>query len=139
MAEAEGIPPTASVASVGPGIRYIKEYVYAYSGVIDLVGASTETQFEFTTGGGLIAGEYTFGADANDIDSNAYLGFLIYMNDVLMYQRSLRAASSGNWNIFGPLPLIIPPFTTVKVESETTDSGGTTHTYGTLTGRVYDA
>ena len=139
MTEADDIQPSASIASTGKGIRYIGEYCYAYSGVIDLAGATTATQLEFTTGSGLISGEYTFGADANDIDSNAYLGFLIYLNNILMYQRSLRAASSGNWNIFGPLPLIIPPFTTVKVESETTDSGGTTHTYGDFTGRVYGA
>ena len=75
------IQPEASVATTGLGIRYIGDYCYAYSGVIDLVGASTETQLEFTTGSGLISGEYTFGADANDIDSETYLGFLIYLNN----------------------------------------------------------
>ena len=121
------------------GLIYLgNEYAYAYSGVVDLVGASTATQLEFKTGKHIVVGEYTFGVDANDIDSNSYFGFLVSLNGVLMYQRSARAASSGNWSLFNPLPLIIPPLTTVKIEAETTDSGGTTHSYGTFIGRIYD-
>jgi len=135
MPEGVGYGPQFTTA-IGRTLNYIGKYVYAYSGITDLVGASTETQLEFITGKQIIIGEYAFGVDANDIDSNAYIGFLIYLNGILMYQRSARAASSGNWSIFDPLTLVIPPLTTVKVEAETTDSGGTTHTYGTFTGSV---
>ena len=62
MAKAEGLPPTASVASVGPGINYIANWAYAYSGSVTTGGAASAdtTYLNFTTGSGFIIAQFQF-------------------------------------------------------------------------------
>jgi len=136
MAEAEGIPPTASVASVGPGIRYLGsgefQHCYAYSGEI-AGGFAVVSGLDFTSGAGYIVAEFT--ATSDEIG-----GAAIYVN-VLMNGVKVFAiiwdASGGSTPLGGifPIPIIIPPFTEVETTQHTnTGSENFTHL---LTGRVY--
>ena len=56
MAEAS-VPPEASVASTGKGIRYVGNWAYAHSGSVtnvDTGAAAQTTILDFTSGSGFI-------------------------------------------------------------------------------------
>ena len=58
MPDTDTIPVSASVASTGPGIRYIGDHAYANN---NASATDTETTIlEFTTGTGYIIGEFNF-------------------------------------------------------------------------------
>ena len=54
--KAEPLPPDASIASTGLGIRYIGEHCYCYPGEAQQLN-SIVTILSFTTGAGYIVGE----------------------------------------------------------------------------------
>ena len=62
MPETDTIPVSASVASTGPGIRYIGDYAYAYSGLIE-TDNTISNLLDFTTGAGIIQGRVQFNID----------------------------------------------------------------------------
>jgi len=131
MVEAEGIPPTASVASVGLGIRYVGDFAYAYSGS-SAPGSGPTTFLEFTTGAGLIVGKFELNADYAGIGGNN-LQIEIYFNDLKLVQER----DVGNDFVPGDTSydVIIPPFTKVQV-----DLGAASGTASVnFTGRVYGA
>ena len=134
MAEAEGIPPTASVASPGLRLNYIgKEWVYAYSGAIAVI---TETPLiESVSGEGLIVANILFGyASYGDAD----FAYRIYLNDIKIFsQRTDNAATPFAANITSP-EIIIPPFSKVKLTAHNVTSGDEEDQIAILTGRVYD-
>jgi len=134
MAKAEGIPPTASVASVGPGLRYVGNWAYAYSG--DLVTDSNNelTMLEFTTGMGIIVAKIQF----NDLSGSADLfTYKIYLNDVLMNAYNATAFSTEQNNPDPVLFMIIPPFTKVKCAAKNS-AANNRNVIVAFTGRVYD-
>jgi len=129
MAKAEGLPPTASVASVGPGIRYAGNWVYAYSGMFP--SAAPSTYLDFTTGDGLIVAKFNllYFTDAGD---NAE--YTIKLNDIAVFGAFATSATTPPMGL-NPVRIILPPFT--KVEG--IGSVGNNRTLGFLmTGRVYD-
>jgi len=138
MAEAEGIPPTASVASVGPGINYIGNRAYAYSGSIaaNVVG----TVLNYTTGSGYIVGEFTFSGflDQDDPSTGLRGTCTVSFNDLIV---TSAASDFDSGNMVTPvlMPMIIPPFTTVKVIIYANSSTADFHATTTFTGRVYGA
>jgi len=134
MAEAEGIPPTASVASVGPGIRYVGNYAYALSGIIDTDNSET-TFLDFTSGVGVIV------ADINvcyPVDSGLDFMMKLYFNDVIVQQYLIvrEFATMRGWG--AGLAMIIPPFTLVKLTGANVTSGATEELIASIAGRVYD-
>jgi len=137
MAEAEGIPPTASVASVGPGIRYIQNHAYAYSGQIAVTaaGSADTTILNFTSGGTYFVGDVT---QQNDDAGGDQLFFRLKMNGLtVMYTTWDSAASSGPGLPSQPWPLIIPPYTEVEVIVGC--SSGVKNFTAQIIGRVYGA
>jgi len=135
MAEAEGIPPTASVASVGPGIRYLGEPVYAYSGQVNGGASADATILDFTTGSGYIVGVFQF-TYASDTYQETDARYTIKMNGeiVLRYWDTQEIRAGGDPH--QPLPMVIPPFT--RVETLAFMVGGAQLQCNTFTGRVYD-
>ena len=132
MVEAEGIPPTASIASVGPSIRYAGKWAYGYSGAITLTTSDT-TMLLFITGTGIILAKTQFfylaqggsGTDAN---------FSVKFNDLEILQfEDDRDIREGLWP--NPIPLVIPPETKVELIGKVDAS--TEVAYATFTGRVY--
>jgi len=139
MAKAEGIPPTASVASVGPGIRYIGQHCYALSGEI-IVNNNTVTMLEFTTGDGYIIASFSYGVDqAASLVGSRLIGFTIKLNDIKVFQQVTQTTAGYAMIDFDPnYRILIPAFTNVLIESETTNAGNVP-TFAMLAGRVYDA
>jgi len=142
MAEAEGIPPTASVASVGPGIRYIgKEHCYAYSGAF--AASNTEqTLFDFITGSGYIVATLTLTAPiqlvAGGISGGYPRGWQLNFNSQTVGMYKADTAQQDMPTVI-EAQILIPPFTKVVLTS--VDSGNDANYLGTaqLTGRVYGA
>jgi hypothetical protein len=139
MAKAEGIPPSASVASVGLGIRYIGQFCYAYSPHLTITTAA-QTILEFTTGDGVIMSRFQFFGpmDFDDPANGHICAYEVALNnEVVAVVKCDNAASEGNYQ--EKMPIVLPPFTTVKIR---VDSNNVTTDYGTnvmMTGRVYDA
>jgi len=132
MAEAEGIPPTASVASVGRGIRYVGQHCYAYSGVINLTGSAVDYLDFVTADAGYIIAKIKISADWSGLSSTElYIQF--YVNEQLvMFERD-----TGNNYVPGNLewPIFLPPNTRLQVQL---NAGATQEADVILIGRVYD-
>ena len=138
MAKAEGIPPTASVASVGKSLRYLGNHCYAFSGAFGAATA-TQTMFDFTSGSGYIVATLTMTAPVKmaDIGLGYYRGWQLDFNSqtVGLYKAE---TSTENMPTFIEVQILIPPFTAVLFTC--VDSGDNATALGTanITGRVYD-
>jgi len=136
MAEAEGIPPSASIASAGLGLRYIGDYAYGFSGLV-LVQNSPVALLEFTTGTGFIVCKIgVFNSD--DSSNNAEIALSLNDIDVINFE-IINTAQGDYLNGFAPIDLLIAPFTKFKLTAQNTTSSSERSWYATLTGRVYDA
>jgi len=142
MAEAEGIPPTASVASVGPGINYVGDRVFAYAGLFD----SSTTEFEmlnFTTGSGIIVGEFILNGSVL-FTGDSHLGgnsaYKISLNEIAV--STVKIDTTGT-DVGMPMTneqrVIIPPFTKVVLSCVVGENSTTEQVSAYFTGRVYDA
>jgi len=135
MAEAEGIPPTASTASVGPGINYIDNRCYAYSGEITVTsGGQTLLEFTSTEAGYIVATVQFLYSGA----FSAIITYKILLNDNVIgaYSNSGNVASSGP-EPDSTIPIIIPPQTKVKLTGISDTSSRPQSAI--LVGRVYGA
>lgn len=135
MEEAEGIPPTASTASAGLGIRYVGDWAYATSGVVAIAGSEVSA-LEGTTGTGIIVGDIQFFSDQTAGDN---FNFRIYYNDVAVVQTILSATHDTPPYGYYPISVVIPPFTDIKVALSNTSQGVARNWTILLGGRVYDA
>jgi len=135
MAKAEGIPPTASVASAGPGLRYIGEHCYAYSGTQTTDGSNWSADtvlLDFTSGTGFLKVKFNM---AHDMITGNNLFMKILLNEVTV----VNFKSDGNPPHQPELinyRLLIPPFT--HVEYKFGAQAVTCTATGWLIGRVYD-
>jgi len=133
---AADVQPSASVASVGKGIRYIGKYCYGYSGLVT-VQNSPVALFETTTGSGLIVCE--IGIFTSDSSSNN-AEIVVSLNDVNVIAFEVLNTTQGDYlNGFAPMDLIIPPLSKFKLTAVNTASSSEMTWYSTLTGRVYGA
>jgi len=140
MAEAEGIPPTASVVVPGPSLNYVAEWAFAYSGQTSLSSAGPSTMLDFTTGEGVIVAVVQSGHDTTQMSGSQSLSTEIQFNEVIIYDHLTlyTSADTQTADLGSPINLIIPPFTRVQIIGATSDTGPIPTTYQ-LTGRVYDA
>jgi len=137
MAKAEGIPPTASVASIGKGIRYMGNYCAAWSGVFTAQNSYQEF-LSFTTGTGIIVGEFYLTAFAKPVATTMKdtVGQIL-LNGAIVYTGFLGAEVNRRPSA-ASIPMVIPPFTEVIVQliagTTSADDDATAH----FVGRVYD-
>jgi len=136
MAEAEGIPPTASVASTSlSSIRYVADYAYALSGTVAVPNVET-TLLDALSGMGVWDAIVQVSYGTPDSDNMQYK---IYFNEVIVMQFSISGAVDvGNWQTM-LYHFIIPPFTQIKVTAQNTTSVSSRIQTASITGRVYDA
>jgi len=128
------VQPSASVAGTGKGLRYIGNWVYAYSGQVS-VDNTENNLLDFTTGSGLIFAKVQFNMVDNDADAYRYI---IYFND----QKIQAWVNKGAVNDVHPdsyIQLVIPPFTRVKCTADNIDNTSERLQIVSLTGRVYGA
>ena len=130
MTEADVIQPSASIASTGPGIRYIGQHCYAYSGLLAGATASETTYLEFQTGAGFIQGEFAVGSTNETTRKKVY----IYFNGVNVLTQDI----DNNYPWPNKFNFIIPPLTRVQVTLKLNGDEGMSSWF-TFCGRVYDA
>jgi len=131
MVEAEGIPPSASVASVGLGLRYIGDHCYAFSGQKNATYASgADTTFlEFTSGDGYIVGKLSW-SSVNQSSNVEFFQF--FMNGEMIFDARFQHAEQATSE--QPYQLLIPPFSTVIFKMGIVNNPPATMTF---VGRVY--
>jgi len=132
MAKAEGLPPTASVASVGPGVRYVGNWAYAYSGAVDIQQPAAE-MLNFTSGTGIIKTKIQFGRGDGTGDD---IFFLVAFNDIDVIGYTSDELRKLDWP---PINILIPPFTQVIVTGYNVTQDVSRSCFCILSGRVYDA
>jgi len=135
MAKAEGIPPTASVASVGPSIRYIGNWAYAYSGIVDVEDLETDL-INATSGNGYIISRIQFHYGPGDTSDDFFYRVRLNGEVVVCYgvTHTLQYTDPDNY-----LNILIPPVTEVRLTALRVGGSGTEQHSVTLTGRVYGA
>ena len=139
MAEAEGIPPTASVASPGLGLRYVEpNYCYAYSGSYQANNTS-QTVLDFTSGEGTIFGKIELYAAAKFVspgDGGQTTCQVAFNGEVITV---MKAATEGGAHGFGDAKcnVVIPPFTNVVIQVDSNEDTALELVHVILTGRVY--
>jgi len=143
MPEVDVIPTSASVASVGPSIRYIGKHCYALSGQIS---AHTDTQIalDFTSsGGGYIMAEIEFTGFVNPTDpSQGTTGCsTIKFNNIAVANSKVITGngSTASTPTNDIIKILIPPLTHVLITVDA--SGVSASKYATiiLIGEVFGA
>ena len=127
----------ANPTGIGKTINYIGEHAYAYSGEV-IVNNGIETMLEFETGNAYIMAKFSYGVDRNAVlGADKEIGFTISMDSQKVMQivtylnRSYSVLDFDN-----NYSVLIPPYTKVKIESETFEADNIP-TFAMLTGRVY--
>jgi hypothetical protein len=134
MAEAS-VPPEASVASTGKGIRYIGNWAYGYSGVQPAITSGTGTDFlSFTSGSGIIVATIQC---YNTVTESEIINWEIVLNGEIVIEYHQEGRASIPINSQEGNAVIIPPITFVIVRGRTV--GAETSGAAVLNGRVYGA
>ena len=122
-------------AGTGTSLNYIGDHAYANSGNI-VINNETSIALQFTTANSYIMAQHFFSYDANAIGSNKIIGYQISFDDQIVVQ--MKGYNNAGYPItdFETLPIIIPPYTRVKIEHITTQDSSVS-TFSTLSGRVY--
>ena len=138
----EAVPSNASVASTGKGLRYIgKEHCYAFSGTFPSLGSVT-VMLSFTSGAGIITGDLVVNSAIDfsvaNIGAGVVTGYQLSFNDIVVaiikVEGGLEDAPS-----YATQPVLIPPFTAVKLERVAGANNSSFLDTAHFTGRVYGA
>jgi hypothetical protein len=135
MAEAEGIPPTASVASPGLSLNYVGDWVYAYSGEIAVASSGGEvTLLEDVSGAGIVVGDYQFFYGVSSTNEFIYR---MYFNDVIGMSYMVTNLRESTPDV--KIGVIMPPYTRIKLTAQNLSADTGRLQAATLIGRVYGA
>jgi len=129
--KAEPLPPDASIASTGLGIRYIGEnHVYAASGIVRDAGTggANTALLDFISGTGYIRGKLDF---SNTSSGGQDVYFQLLFNGLTVIDLKEGSATLVPFKF----DILIPPYTTVEANW---GSAGTFDGNCFLTGRVYE-
>jgi len=132
-----GNPVGGSFTGPAQALEIAGNFAYGYSGEV-LVNNNTVSMFEFTTGNYLFVGTFSYGIDQNaSLGGSKLIGFSIEMNgSKIMQLVTQTSATLAMIDFDNDLNIIIPSYTQIKIESETTNTTNVP-TYGMLTGRIY--
>ena len=128
---------SGSFTGPAQALEIIGNHAYGFSGEI-LVNNNTVTMFSFTSGNYYFVGSFSYGVDQNaSLGGSKLLGFTIKMNDTKILQLVTQTTATNAMIDFdNNFDIIIPPYTAIVVESETTNTTNVP-TYGIFTGRIY--
>jgi len=132
MPEGVGYGPQ-NTASVGLNLNVIGNHAYAYSGSVS-VGTTETTLLEFTTGNYYLVATVHFSKNNPDGDDMMYQ---VYLDNIAMIG-IVDEYSQIRDVFFTPIPLIIPPYTGVKVTADdlTTDNGRPI--FASIVGKIHE-
>ena len=136
MALAEELPPDASIATTGLTLRYVGEWVYAYSGVITLEGGNETELLGFRSGSGIIVADVIFYYAGDSNYSVLYKGKL---NTEVVTQFLLGGNDIAGRQTGAPMPILIPPYTDCSFTADNVSNTSNVSQALTIIGRVYDA
>jgi hypothetical protein len=130
MPEGVGYGPQ-NTASVGKELNIIGEHAYAYN--VQIVNNETVNLFEFTTGGYYLVGSVQGG---RNMKSSGEGQFYIDLNEINAFYSKWDDGSGSTLVIpmVSPLPIVIAPYTKVKIYVETNASDTISLV---LTGKIY--
>jgi len=135
MALAGELPPDASTASTGLGVRYVGTdpmFAYAYSGMVSTDENETSL-LDFITGSGVIVGEFQ-PVYATEASNNQHYLFRVYFNNLTIYRTIVK---DGAQDAILEIRITIPPFTHVKSTAENVSDTTSLDMASLITGRVY--
>ena len=112
---------------------------YAFSGEV-LVNNTTVTMLEFETSSEYLISLLSYGIDQNaSLGSSKLIGFTISFNDTKIFQQVSQTSTTLQLIDFDPnYTFVIPPFTKVKIETETTNTSDVP-TYAMISAEVHGA
>jgi len=110
-------------------------FAYAYSGPIPLSN-ETKSALEFTTGNFLYVSQTQLTGRTAGMAANKELGLIISLNDNTVLKQQPMTNNAQGFNDLDPFDIIIPPYTQVKVEIYSNDTGNIDF-FATMTGRIY--
>ena len=126
-------------SGVGSTVNYIRtsegNFLYGYSGPV-VVNEATVTAIEFNSGSNVIKGQIQLTGDFADMGGSKKIGMIVSFDGQKISSNIRLNIATNAYNDLDPLFVLIPPFTTVKIEI-TTDNQANIEYYATLTGRVY--
>jgi len=123
-------------SGTGTSLNYIGNHVYGYSGAIALDGTTNDnTYMLFTTGPQYIVGTVQF----NNLDEGAGTDDMVCK--IFFDNQIVQSYRVGSSNIYtspdNTIPVLIPPFTTVKITIKDLTQASTIENIVSLVGRVY--
>jgi hypothetical protein len=134
----EGIPyaSTNVVAGAGLELNYVGNHVFAFSGgIITLAGNADATMLDMVTGSEYIVGDFVFFAAVDpNLTGGVKTQFKLTLNGVKVAEVDADT-SQEDMQTYIRFPIIIPPYTNVKVVNEASGDGFAT--YATFSGKVY--
>ena len=133
MPETDTIPVSASVASTGPGIRYIGDHVYAYSGTISVSGSLTEL-LNFNVGTEYLVGSLELHGTFAQI-GQSQIRINILLNEQSIIDTYWEQALDATFLDY-PTKLVIPPLTDVIIQMSQA-SGVNRNMQATFIARAY--
>ena len=130
-------------AFTGPAetLELVGDFAYAFSGGIG-ANTATQTALEFKTGNFILVGTFTYNTPIQE--NSPATGITaslasIYLNDSLIAILKVQSSPVGDGQ--GPAqgfqPVVIPPFTEVKMTFDSSDTVADRVSTGSLTGRIY--
>ena len=134
MPHEASVPPEASTASTGLGIRYIGKHCYAYSGLVGCTNVETDL-LNTTTGAGYILCNIQFNYVT---DSGNNFNYKVYLNDIVVQAYFLTSAEAYT-EPDNLIPLLIPPQSTLRCTAQNASTSAEIEIITSLTGRVYGA
>jgi len=125
-------------ASTGLSLNYVGQFVYAYSGTVT-VDASNVVALDFTTGNETIDSKIMVQYMQSSADGDDSV-VLIELNGLQIAGNLVGTGHGEPRPTMGPenwIPVIIPPYTQVRVLFTMLSGGGSIVLGATLTGRLY--
>ena len=141
MPHTDTTPVSASIASPGLGIRYVGNYAYAYSGTFS-ASTSSQTCLEFTTGSGIIVGQFFMSGGVNYVAANLgdgqVTGYRLTLNGEIVSIVKIASITEAMPTI-AKEKVLLPPFTLVQLEILSSANSASQLSTCSFSGRVYGA
>ena len=129
MTEADVIQPSASIASTGPGIRYIGGTTWAgWSGAGLATNGADATLYEFESPNIGLKTVASFSFDENNLSANKQLALKVQLNAITVYRMNVKKSTDAGFTNLDSddISFVIPPRTAVLITSATDDTDNIT-------------
>lgn len=125
-------------SGTGGSINYIGSRVYGYSGNVSLTN-EVKDMLVFSTGSELIEAQVNFSNTTEALSSGTRTGIIITFNGEIILDCNWIFSATTNYQYqLQPIPLIIPPYTDVVIQCQSTD-GDAIDFNALITGKIIDA